>query len=112
MAENGSGGWHDVATMDELDEDLPTAVSVGDTMIALYLVDGDVFATSDVCTHEFAQLSDGFVEDGVIECPLHQARFDCRTGACLAGPAEADVQTFPVKVEDGRVLVQVEVEEG
>lgn len=107
MAENGSGDWHDVATFDELDEDLPTGVEVGDTMIALYLVDGEVFATSDVCTHEFAQLSDGFVEDGVVECPLHQARFDCRTGTCLAAPAEDDLTTFPVKVEDGRVLVRV-----
>ncbi len=107
MSDNGSGGWHDVAGLDELDEDLPTGASVGDTLIALYLVDGDVYATSDVCTHEFAQLSDGFVEDGVVECPLHGARFDCRNGTCMGPPADEDLATFPVKVEDGRVLVQV-----
>lgn len=107
MAENGSGNWHDVAAFEELDEDLPTGVEIGETMIALYLVDGQVFATSDVCTHEFAQLSDGFVEEGVVECPLHGARFDCRTGECLAAPAEDNLDTYPTKVEDGRVFVQV-----
>lgn len=97
--------WQVVENLVDLDEDEPLGAEVGDQMIALYLVDSEVYATTDVCTHEFAQLSGGFVEDSVVECPLHQARFDVRTGKCLGPPAEADLKTYPVRIEDGWVLI-------
>lgn len=76
--------------------------------LALYVVDGEYFATSDVCTHGQAFLSDGYLDGHLIECPLHQGLFDVRTGAPAGAPCTVAVRTFPVKVEDGFLHVQVE----
>lgn len=69
---------------------------------------GDFFATANVCTHEHAFLSEGFLEYGVIECPRHSGRFDVKTGDPLGAPVCDAIKTFPVKVENGSVFVQVE----
>lgn len=53
---------------------------------------------SDVCTHAYALLSDGWLDGYEIECPLHGARFDVRTGAALTSPAETALATYPVRV--------------
>jgi 3-phenylpropionate/trans-cinnamate dioxygenase ferredoxin subunit len=84
-----------------------TRVVVGDEEIALYNVDGELFATSDICSHEEASLSEGDFFDDVIECPLHGARFDVRTGKPLSLPAVYPVKTFPVRVVDGKVQVEI-----
>jgi 3-phenylpropionate/trans-cinnamate dioxygenase ferredoxin subunit len=84
-----------------------TRVIVGDEEIALYNVDGQLFATSDICSHEEASLSEGEFFDHVIECPLHGARFDVRTGKPLSLPAVYPVKTFPVRVVDGKVQVEI-----
>ena len=76
--------------------------------IALYhLPGGDYRATDNICTHEYAQLSDGWLEDGCIECPLHAARFDIRTGKALCAPAEGNLKVFELKVEGGDLLLKV-----
>ena len=62
--------WHRVASTSEVTEDEPRAVQVEGHPIALYKIDGAIYATHDICTHEFASLSEGFVEGNVIECPL------------------------------------------
>ncbi|HEV8638877.1 MAG TPA: non-heme iron oxygenase ferredoxin subunit [Chloroflexota bacterium] len=82
-------------------------VVVGDEEIALYNVDGEFFATSDICSHEEASLSDGELFDHVVECPLHGARFDVRTGKPLSLPAVYPVKTFPVRVVDGKLQVEI-----
>lgn len=82
-------------------------VVVGDEEIAVYNVDGEFFATSDICSHEEASLSDGELFDHVVECPLHGARFDVRTGKPLSLPAVYPVKTFPVRVVDGKVQVEI-----
>jgi 3-phenylpropionate/trans-cinnamate dioxygenase ferredoxin subunit len=64
-------------------------------------------ATENVCTHEYALLSDGWLEDGCIECPLHAARFDVRTGKALCAPAETDIKVFEVKVENAELMLKV-----
>jgi nitrite reductase/ring-hydroxylating ferredoxin subunit len=74
--------------------------------IALYRVDGQIYAIDDTCTHEFASLSEGFVEGGAIECPLHAAQFDIKTGRCLGGPAAQDLRTYQVRVEGDEVYVR------
>jgi len=66
------------------------------------------YATADICTHEHAHMSDGFVEGDTIECPRHAACFDIRTGEALSPPACIALKTFPTKVENGNVFVQVE----
>ena len=61
-----------------------------------------------MCTHATGLLADGWVEDGAIECPLHQARFDIRTGKALCEPATEDLRTYPVKIEGADVLIDLE----
>jgi len=102
--------WQRVAALSELSEGDAFPVKLGDRLIALYQLDGKVYAIDDVCTHEFAQLSQGFVEGGEIECPLHQARFDIRTGRCLAPPATEDLQSYAVRIEGNDVYVNVPAE--
>ncbi|WP_135465826.1 non-heme iron oxygenase ferredoxin subunit [Crenalkalicoccus roseus] len=99
--------WHRVAEEADLKPETPLGVRVGDTQIALVRLEDGIYAVSDVCTHEYALLSEGFCEDGRLECPLHQACFDIRTGKALTEPAEVDLATYPVKVEDGAVFVRV-----
>jgi nitrite reductase/ring-hydroxylating ferredoxin subunit len=99
--------WHRVAAEADLKPETPLGVRVGDLQIALVRLDDGVYAINDVCTHEYALLSEGFCEDGKLECPLHQACFDIRTGAALNEPAEVPVATYPVKLEGGAVFVQV-----
>jgi 3-phenylpropionate/trans-cinnamate dioxygenase ferredoxin component len=67
--------------------------------------DGEVFAIDDTCTHQDASLSEGWLEDCMIECPLHAASFDLRTGKPTGPPAKRPVRTYPVLVEDGVVYV-------
>ena len=101
-------GWVRVAGVADVAEGQAHAVRVGDREIALYhLPGGDFRATDNVCTHEYALLSDGWLEDGCIECPLHAARFDVKTGKALCAPAEANLQVFEVKVEGGDLLLKV-----
>ena len=107
MAEN----WQRVAALSDLSDTDGFPVKLGDQMIALYRLDGEIYALDDVCTHEFAQLSAGFVEDGAIECPLHQARFDIKTGRVLAPPATEDLRRYPVKIEGDAVYVNVPAED-
>jgi MocE subfamily Rieske [2Fe-2S] domain protein len=93
-------------------DDIPTGealqVDVGGHPCALVRVDGEVFCVDDICTHEHAHLSEGFVEGYEIECPLHGSIFDVRTGDVKSLPATEALKTYPVKVEDGQVLVESE----
>jgi len=98
--------WLRVAALAEIADDAPLAVTLGDIPIALYRLDGRLYALDDVCPHEFARLSGGFVEGGAIECPLHQACFDIATGRCLSGPTAIDLRTYAVKVDGGQVFVR------
>lgn len=100
--------WHDVAGTDEVSEEFPLAVKVGERDIGLFLVAGQYYAIEDICPHAYALLSQGFVEGDEVECALHGARFHIPTGRCTQEPADRDVATYPVKIENGRVLVGVE----
>ncbi|SDV46315.1 non-heme iron oxygenase ferredoxin subunit [Chitinasiproducens palmae] len=95
------------AKLSDLVEDEPLAVTLGDEQIALYLLEGEVHATHNVCTHQYALLSDGYMEDGCIECPLHQAKFDIRTGAALCAPATQPVLVYRVQVEGDDIMVEL-----
>ena len=66
-----------------------------------------VRARDGICTHEVAQLEDGLVIGTVIECPLHQGRFDVTNGKALSAPVCVDLKTYPTKVEDGDVYIDV-----
>jgi nitrite reductase/ring-hydroxylating ferredoxin subunit len=69
-------------------------------------VDGALYALRDMCGHRGAPLSTGVLVGHVIECPLHYATFDVRTGKLLSGPVSADVPTYEVQVKDDTVYVR------
>ncbi len=105
MTENND--WHLVAKTDEVQVEEPKAVQVGNQYIAIYRVDGKFYATDDICTHEFASLSEGDIDGDEIECPLHQARFHLPTGKVRAAPATANLRTYPVKVTGDEIYIQI-----
>ena len=100
---NPPDGWVRVGTRSEL---LPGEFKVvwdGDTAIAVYNIDGDLYAVEDVCTHDGAELAGGDVHGFEVECVRHGARFDLRTGAVTCPPAYEPIATFPVREVDGAI---------
>ena len=97
--------WHRVASVSDVREGEAFPAELNGVAIALYRVDGEVHAVDDTCTHEFAQLSQGFIDDGTVECPLHAAQFDIATGKCLSGPASQDLRVYPVRVDGDDIFV-------
>jgi len=102
-----SDNWMDVLALDLVPEADVTSVIVEGREIALYEVEGEVFATDNLCTHGAARMSDGFLEGREIECPLHQGRFDVCTGKAMCAPLSQDIRVYPVRIENKRVLVNM-----
>ena len=100
------GTWHDVFDYAALEEGIPECVAVNGVRIALFKVKATVYATSAICSHAEANLCDGYVEDDIVECPIHQARFHIPTGRVLSEPATTDIGTYPVDVRDRRIFVR------
>ncbi len=80
-------------------------VRVGDQPVALFHLEDGYYAMDDLCTHDGGPLAEGTLEDHVIECPRHGARFDVKTGAVLRLPAVAPVPTYRVRVENEEIQV-------
>ena len=101
-------GWVRVAGKGDVAEGAVLGVRIGDREVAIYHLPGGEFrATDNICSHEYALLSDGWLENGCIECPLHAAQFDIRTGKALSAPADLDLAVFEVKIEGDNVLVNM-----
>jgi len=81
-------------------------VAVDRERVLLANVDGVVYALQEACGHRAAPLSRGRLMGHVVECPLHYACFDVRTGQLVSGPASADLVTYEVRVDDGTVYVK------
>lgn len=99
--------WVDACGVNDIDDEDVIAWKHGARRIAIYRTRKGYFATALFCTHMRQSLEMGIVVDCVIECPLHGGRFDIRNGKALSAPVNKDLTTYPVKVEGGRVLVQV-----
>ncbi len=99
--------WTVAATTDDLIEDDVIGVEIMGKDLAIYLIEDEVFVTDNICTHGLAKLSDGFVEDGQVECPLHQGKFCIKSGKAMCAPLETDVQTYPSKIDGCQVLVNL-----
>ena len=80
--------------------------------MAVFNDDGELFAIDDTCTHQDASLSEGWLEDCMIECPLHAASFDLRTGLPSGPPAKRPGRTYSVLVQDGVVYVDAPARKG
>ena len=73
----------------------------------IYLLDDGFYATDGLWTHEDIHLEDGLIIDGEIECPMHQGIFDIKSGKAISPPACDDLKTYPVKVEDEKLYIQI-----
>jgi nitrite reductase/ring-hydroxylating ferredoxin subunit len=96
-----------VARLDDLPAGQGYAVEVDGEEIALFKVGDRVYATSNICSHAFAFLSEGTLEGPVVTCPRHGGQFDVRTGQALRLPAVSPIATYPVALKDGEVWVEV-----
>ena len=99
-------GFVPVTRASELSPGAMTWVALDRERVLIANVDGCFYALQDSCGHRQAPLSKGRLEGHVIECPLHFARFDVRTGKLLTGPTAADVPTYQVLVDGDTVYVK------
>ncbi len=102
-----AGQWHPVMDADALGDGEVAAATVADTPLAVFRLGEEVFALHDLCSHGNARLSEGFVEDGCIECPLHQGLFDIRNGCPMSPPVKEPVVSYPARVEAGHIQVKL-----
>ena len=100
--------WTFAASVDEIVGRDILGVDCGGRRLALYRLDGDFFATSDTCPHQGASLSDGCIVDHYVECAAHFALFDIRTGAADGGPTTTSLKTYPTRVENGEIHVDID----
>jgi 3-phenylpropionate/trans-cinnamate dioxygenase ferredoxin subunit len=102
-------GFVKVAAVQDIPENETRAFEYDGRRIAVYNVGGRLYATTDICSHAYAELSEGFLDtdDCTIECPLHGSRFDIRTGAVLSLPAFEPIAVYPVRIQGEDVMVEV-----
>lgn len=99
--------WIEVGPLDDIDDEDVKRFDHDGRTFAIYHVDGQVYASDGLCTHEHVHLCDGLVMEHVIECPKHNGRFDIRDGRPLGAPVCVALKTWPAKVEGGTVFIEV-----
>ena len=101
-----------VCSVSDVPENSVKSFEVGDSVIAVYNVGGEFFATDNECTHAAASLADGILEGDVIECALHFGAFNVRTGEAVQAPCFTPLRTYKVEVRGGQVFVDLDKEAG
>ena len=100
--------WTPVCPLDDIDEEDVVRFDHDGRTFAVYRApDDSVWATDGLCTHENVHLADGLVMDETIECPKHNGRFNYRTGEALRAPVCVNLNTYPARVVDGQVEIEV-----
>ena len=100
--------WVDACALNDIDEEDVIRFDHGArTFIIVRDHEDNCYCTDGMCTHEDVHLADGLVVEATIECPKHASIFGCTNGVVENPPACEDLQTYPTKVESGRVLVEV-----
>ena len=106
QADNAVSALTRVASLSDVPDFEMLAVNIEGIKLALFnLGGGEIRATANICTHEFAILTDGWFEGCEIECPLHSGRYDVRTGKALCEPPKRDLATFDVEIRNGDIFV-------
>lgn len=95
--------------VDELQPGERRSVIVDDVPALVLRIQDQFFVIEDVCSHDGQPLTDGPVNDGAIQCPRHNARFDLSTGKALCMPATEPIRVFESEIRDGAVFVEGEV---
>ena len=100
--------WIDACAADDIEqEDLIRFDHGGKTYAIYHGPGGDFFCTDGLCTHEKVHLADGLVMDHIIECPKHNGQFNYKTGQATRLPACDHLSTYPTRIVDGRVQIQL-----
>jgi nitrite reductase/ring-hydroxylating ferredoxin subunit len=99
--------WTKVCRADEVAQGCALRIA-REKPIAIFHVDDEFFATDDTCTHAKFSLADGYIEDAEVVCALHEARFCLRTGKVLSPPATVPLRSYPVRVENGEIFLDLE----
>ena len=100
--------WIEACAADDIDEEDVIRFDHGGRTFAIYRSpDDEYFATDGLCTHEQVHLADGLVMDDIIECPKHNGRFNYKTGEAKGAPVCVNLKTYPVKVEAGKVFIEI-----
>jgi 3-phenylpropionate/trans-cinnamate dioxygenase ferredoxin subunit len=100
--------WIDAGPADRILREDVAGFEHDGNLYALYRTEDDrYFATDGHCTHEQVDLSDGFVSGTIIECPMHNGRFDFTTGEAKGAPVCVNLAIYPVKIDAGRVRLRL-----
>ena len=102
--------WVTVGAASKLGAGEMTGVQIGDREVALYNLGGEIRATDNLCSHAFAYLSDGWLEDGIVECPLHGGRFEVKSGKGMGPPIPCDIPVHEVRVVGDEIQVKLAAE--
>lgn len=99
--------WISVANASGMATGSMISVSALGKRLIVYRTTAGYFATDRRCTHQGADLMRGHFDQDIIECPVHQGRFNVCSGAALGAPVSTPLKTYPVKITDGQVLVEI-----
>ena len=99
--------WVAIGEANEVEPGEAKVYEVDDRRLAVCNTGEGIYAVADICTHDGGPLGEGRLDDHRIECPRHGGQFDVRTGRAVVLPAVRPVKTYPVRVEDGRIEVEV-----
>ena len=102
-----SSQWADVGGADEVSERAPLAVFVNGVALIVVRCGEALYAVDNMCTHDGETLGEAEVEDCQVICPRHGAHFCLKTGAALTPPAYEPLRTYPARLDNGRVLVEL-----
>jgi len=97
-----------VAKTSEIAPGTVKVVRIDGVPIGVANVDGEYYAFADVCTHDDGPVAEGELDEYLIECPRHGARFDIRTGAVKLLPAVTPIPVYPLRIEGDEIQVNPE----
>ena len=97
----------ELCNADEVAPGTALMVEIDDLVLAVFNVEGQFYVTDDLCTHGPGSLSEGYIEDDVVECNFHNGQFNIRTGEVVSPPCMVPIKTYPTLVVDGKVTIEV-----
>jgi nitrite reductase/ring-hydroxylating ferredoxin subunit len=98
----------ELCSTDEVAPGSAIRVENGDLILAVYNLDGEFHVTDDTCTHGPGSLSEGYIEDDIVECNFHGGQFNIKTGEVAAPPCMVPIRTYPTTIENGKVVIEVD----